>query len=197
MKTASALAICLLAFGAVATNSQTLTSPAAGRNAMPGPRTVPLAGTGAATRIVTTIAGLTRTAYGNGGAATAAYLGNPRGVTVDAAGNFYISDSDNNQIRKVNPATGVISAIAGTGQCGLTGDGQLGLNVQICNPLKATFDSMGNLYFADAVEVREVNALTGIITTVAGNGRYGYSGDGGAATQAALADPTAVAVDSA
>jgi len=147
-----------------------------------------------AQRIVTTVAGLTRGAYGNGGAATAAYLGYPEGVAVDAAANFYISDSENCQIRKVDASTGIITAIAGTGQFGLVGDGQLGVNAQLAYPRRAAFDSLGNLYFADTggEMVREVNA-----STVAGVGGYGYSGDGGAATQASLNSPIDVAVDSA
>src|SRR5271170_5074573 len=77
-----------------------LATPADDRNAMTSPQTAPLAGTGGGTLIVTTIAGLTRSAYGNGGAATAAYLGDPEGIAVDAAGNFYIADTENDQIRK-------------------------------------------------------------------------------------------------
>jgi len=174
-------------------------TPADDRNEMASPRTFPSAGTGSATQIVTTIAGLTRSAYGNGGAATAAYLGFPQGVAVDAAANFYISDTYNYQIRKVNAGTGVISAVAGTGQYGSEGNGQLGVNAQLSYVSRVAFDSMGNLYIVETgsgAVIREVNAVTGIISVVAGGGNSGY-GDGGAATQAELDYPTAVAVDSA
>jgi sugar lactone lactonase YvrE len=155
--------------------------------------------TGSSTQIVTTAAGLTRSAYGNGGAATSAYLNVPRGVAVDAPGNLYIADGNNFQIRKVNATTRVISAFAGTGQNGYTNDGQLGVNAQLSYLGNSAVDSAGNIYIADSGNnvIREVNAVTGLIITIAGNGTAGSSGDGGPAILANLYYPSGVAVDSA
>ena len=174
----------------------------AARDAMTSPRPTPqvFRAQDTTARIVTTIAGVTRTAYGNGGAATAAYLAYPGGVAVDAAGNFYIADSDNYQVRKVNVATGVISAVAGTGQFGYSGNGQLAVNAQIGYLSGLAVDAAGNLYLADQdySVIRKVDGVTGIISVVAGvASQFGYSGDGGAATLANLGDPTSVAVDAA
>ncbi len=124
----------------------------------------------------------------------------PGGVAVDSAGNLYIADIGNNRIRKVNPA-GVISTVAGNGTKGFSGDGGAGsaaqLNLFGSHAGLAT-DSAGNLYIADIANhrVRKVDT-GGIITTVAGNGIAGFSGDGGPATNAGLNNPNDVATDSA
>ena len=124
---------------------------------------------------------------GDGGPAVGAGLFLPGGVAVDSAGNLYIADIGNNRIRKVNPA-GVISTVAGNGTKGFSGDGGAGsaaqLNLFGSHAGLAT-DSAGNLYIADIANhrVRKVDS-GGIITTVAGNGIAGFSGDGGPATNA-------------
>ena len=148
--------------------------------------------------IISTVAGNGAAAYsGDGGAATSAKLNYPNGVTVDGAGNLYISDTNNNVIRKVSPA-GIISTVAGNGVAGFSGDTGSATAAQLTLPFSAALDSVGNLYIADASNnvIRKVNAA-GIISTVAGNGIQGYSGDGGAATSAKLKDPTGVVLDSA
>ena len=146
--------------------------------------------------IVSTIAGLTWSNYGIGGAATSAYLPFPRGIAVDSAGNFYIAGGNFCQIFKVNAATGVVTLFAGSGQPGISGSGQLAVNAQFyCGGI--AIDSSGNLYEADPINsvVWKIDAATGIIAIVAGDGKYGFAGDGEAATKAELAGPVSVAVD--
>ncbi len=153
----------------------------------------------AVTGIINTVAGNGTAGYtGNGGQATAASLNGPDGVTFDAAGNMYISDDYNNVIRKVNKLTGIITTVAGNGTAGFSGDNGQATSAKINDPsLKVAFDVDGNFYIADDGNnrIRKVTVSTGIITTVAGNGVLGYSGDGGPATSATLNGPEGVAVD--
>ncbi len=146
--------------------------------------------------IITTSAGNGYSSYsGDGGPATSAQL-SASAVAVDSAGNLYIADSDNYRIRKVSP-DGVITTIAGTGTGGYSGDGGLAINAQINLPYAVAVDSAGNVYIADLSYVVRKVSPEGIITTVAGNGTKGYSGDGGPATNASLNVPTGIAVDNA
>lgn len=149
--------------------------------------------------IITTIAGNGTAGFrGDGLAATDAQLSNPRGVAVDGAGNVYIADQGNQRIRKVSTSTGIISTVAGTSAEGFAGDGGPATDAELNNPYGVAIDAAGNMYIADVdnERVRKVDAA-GIITTFAGNGTGGYSGDGGAATAALLFEPAAVAVDAA
>lgn len=132
---------------------------------------------------------------GDGGAASAARLSNPMGVAVDLAGNLYIADYGNAKIRKVN-TSGVITTFAGTGTIGYSADGTSATSAQIATPTGVTIDSVGNLYFVEQNNhiVRKVNT-SGYISTVAGNRGAGFSGDGGAATAAALSYPFNVLTD--
>ena len=134
---------------------------------------------------------------GNGGAATSAELYSPTGLVVDNAGNFYIADLGNNRIRKVN-TSGVVSTFAGNGTPGFGGDGGVALNAELNGPQAIAIDSAGNIYIADSKNnrVRRVD-VNGFITTVAGSGTAGFSGDGGAATTAELNGPQGIALDSA
>jgi sugar lactone lactonase YvrE len=134
---------------------------------------------------------------GDGGAAAGAQLNQPAGLAVDSSGNLYIADSNNAVIRKVTPQ-GVISTVAGTGGTeGYSGDGGAATKATLMAPLGVALDGAGNLYIADYYGwIREVNASTGVITTLAGNGSNGYTGDGGPATAAQFYNPIAVAVDS-
>jgi uncharacterized protein (TIGR03437 family) len=154
---------------------------------------------------INTIAGnLTQGFQGDSGPGDQAELQYVYGLAVDAAGNVYIADTDNSRIRKVVPAgtiaapTGVITTFAGTGTPGYTGDGGLASNAELNSPAGLAVDSAGNLYIADFgnYTVRKVDTK-GNITTVAGTGTWGYSGDGGPANKAELASPIAVAVDTA
>jgi uncharacterized protein (TIGR03437 family) len=148
--------------------------------------------------IITTVAGTgTRGFSGDGGAATSAQLGGGTGTTlgvaVDNVGNLLIVDGGNNRIRKVS-ATGIITTVAGGGGAGANGDGGLATKAQIF-PGGVTGDSAGNLFIAQGASIRKVNAA-GIISTVAGTGLPGFSGDGGPATSATFI-ATSVAVDGA
>ena len=146
--------------------------------------------------IITTVAGNGGQGYsGDGVAATGTELNNPSGVTVDSLGNLFIADTANQRIRKVG-VNGIIATVAGNGSASYSGDGGMATNAALSNPSGVAVDSLGNIYFADTFNsrIRKVGT-NGIITTEAGNGSQGYSGDGGAATNAALNNPFGVAVD--
>ncbi len=139
----------------------------------------------AASGVITTIAGIGTAGYlGNDVAATVAELNYPTGVAVDAAGNVYICDNNNQLIRKIN-TSGIIISVAGTGVAGYSGDGGPATAAQINYPGDVAVDAVGNIYIADAgnSRVRKVDT-TGTITTIAGTGTAGYSGDGGPAVVA-------------
>jgi sugar lactone lactonase YvrE len=149
---------------------------------------------------VTTVAGTGSLGFsGDGGPATAARLGAPNGVAVAADGDLYIADSNNRRIRHVDAATGVITTVAGTGTAGDAGDGGPASAAQLSSPFGVVLDDDGHLYVSDSVtdRVRRISATTGVITTVAGTGVAGYSGDGGAATAATLDAPLAITLDDA
>ena len=150
------------------------------------------------TGIISTVAGNSISGYsGDEGLATSAKLKKPSGVAVDASGNIYIGDAGNNRIRMVTKSTGIITTVAGSSTSGYSGDGGLATSARLSFPSGITFDNSGNLYIADCENncVRVVAKSTGIISTVAGNGTSGYSGDGGLATSALLNKPNDVAVD--
>ncbi len=147
---------------------------------------------------IRTIAGTGNPGFsGDGGPARSAALSGPQGVALDSAGNLYVSDTNNNRVRKITPA-GIVSAIAGNGTSGSAGDGAAATSAALRTPVGLAMGSNGNLYIADSgnARIRMVNPQ-GIITTVAGNGTAGFAGDGGAATAASLNTPANVAVDSA
>ena len=134
---------------------------------------------------------------GDGGPATNASLNLPQGMAVDAAGNLFIADSHNGRIRQVSP-DGVIRTVAGNGILGFSGDGGPATDASLNFPQGVAVDAAGNLFIADAENhrIRQVSP-DGVIRTVAGNGDYGFSGDGGPATNASLSSPKGVAVDAA
>lgn len=145
-----------------------------------------------------TLAGNGTNGYaGDKGAAANAELYWPYGVAVDASGNLYIADMENNVVRKVSAATGNITTIAGSGAHGCSGDNGAATSALLFSPEAIAVDTGGNLYIADSEcnRIRKVNAATGIITTVAGNGNGNYSGDNVAATASSLSYPAGVAVD--
>jgi streptogramin lyase len=149
---------------------------------------------------ITTVAGNGTYGYsGDGGPAASAKLANPYGVAVDGSGNIYIADTDNNRIRKVDATTHDITTVAGNGTGGFSGDGGPATSATLTSPYGVAVDSSGNIFIADtfAHRIREVDRSTGNITTVAGDGTYAFSGDGGPATSAGLANPYGVAVNGA
>jgi hypothetical protein len=154
----------------------------------------------AATGIITTVAGTGPAgSSGDGGAATLAKLDTPEGVAVAANGDIYIGDKGNNKVRKVIAATGIITTYAGTGTAGYSGDGGLATLAKLNQPYAVDLASNGDLYIADATNnaIRKVAALTGVITTYAGTGTAGSTGDGGAATSARLNAPQSMRLNAA
>jgi len=149
--------------------------------------------------IISTVAGNGSLGYGSDGvAATATDLNQPFGVAVDGSGNIYIADINNQRIRKVN-ISGIISTVAGNGAAGFgagSGDGGAATATDLKQPIAVALDGSGNIYIADQLNsrIRKVNT-SGIISTVAGNGSFGYGVDGVAATATDLNAPTGVAVD--
>ena len=107
-------------------------------------------------------------------------------MTVDSAGNLYIADTNNHRIRKID-TSGVITTVAGTGVVGDSGDDGAATTAQLNSPFNVTVDSAGNLYIADTNNhrIRKIDT-SGVITTVAGTGVSGDSGDDGVATTAQL-----------
>ena len=148
------------------------------------------------TGIITTIAGTGISgSSGDGGAATSAQLSRPLGVAVDTSGKVYIADNFIHKIRMVDSA-GIITTFAGTGFIGSIGDGGAATSAQLNFPEGVATDIFGNVYIADTCnyKVRMVTSA-GIITTIAGTGSIGISGDGGAATSAQFSSPYGVAAD--
>jgi len=152
----------------------------------------------ASTGLISTIAGNGTAGYsGDGGLAAAAELNYLQIIILDAANNIYIADQENNRVRKIDATTGIITTIAGNGTGGFAGDGGLATAAELSYPTGLAFDKSGNLYIGDQnnKRVRKVTKSTGIITTVAGNGTSGFSGDGGSPTSAKLSFLDGVAVD--
>lgn len=158
--------------------------------------------------VITTVVGNGTNGYsGDGGPATNAALNYPLGVALDAAGNLFIADSQNDLIRKVG-TNGVITTVAGNGAPGYWGDGGLAQHASLQYPTGVAVDTSGNLFIADNYNerVRQVDT-NGVITTVAGDGAYNlshdcpecgpgtFSGDGGSALGAGLNAPSGVAID--
>ena len=153
----------------------------------------------ASTGIITTVAGTgTNGGSGDGGQATSAQFSSPETIATDASGNFYVCDWGNHCIRKVTVSTGIITTVAGTnGVSGFSGDGGQATSATFTHPTGVAVDPSGNIYIADFMNqrVRMVTISTGIITTVAGTGDLGYSGDGGLAYLAEFYYPRNLAVD--
>ena|GEM_PF-293943 len=148
--------------------------------------------------VIRTIAGLGPQGFsGDGGPAVSAQMAAPRGVAVDGNGNVYVADSVNHRIRKIAASTGVITTFAGTGTQGFSGDSGPATSAQLYEPSGVAVDAAGNVYIADTANnrIRMVSATTNAITTLAGTGTPGFSGDGGGAVSANLASPLGLAVD--
>jgi uncharacterized protein YjiK len=134
---------------------------------------------------------------GDGAAATSAKMSKPTGIAFDATGNLYVADSGLHTIRKVDVTTGFITTIAGTaGTASSTGDGGNATSATLNSPLGLTFDASGNLYVSEALghRIRKINTA-GKISTIAGTGTAGSTGDGSAATSATLNEPAGIVFD--
>jgi pimeloyl-ACP methyl ester carboxylesterase len=132
---------------------------------------------------------------GDGGPATEAEMSWVRDIAVDRLGNVYFTDFENHRVRMVD-TSGIITTIAGTGEKGFSGDGGPAIEAQLNHPAGIFVDAHGAVYVADQgnERIRQIDPR-GVIHTVAGNGRSGYSGDGGPATKARVGRPSGVAVD--
>ena len=150
------------------------------------------------TGIITTIAGTGTAGHaGDGGKATAALLHEPFHGDLDDLGHLYVADTLNHRIRKLDLTTGVITGVAGNGQATHSGDGGAATDAAFAEPYAVVVDSNGDLYIAERIGacIRKVDGKTGLIATVAGNGRKGYSGDGGPGTAAQLREPNDCVLD--
>ncbi len=146
------------------------------------------------TGTITTYAGAAGGGFGGDGySATAALLYSPRCLATDNIGNLYIGDVNNYRIRKVD-TNGIINTIAGNGTSGYYGDGGPATSAWISSIGGMAVDDTGNVFITDGNRIRKIST-TGIISTIAGVGTVGYSGDGGAATLAQLSYPNGLAVD--
>jgi uncharacterized protein (TIGR03437 family) len=147
--------------------------------------------------IITTFAGTNQLAYGgDGGPATAAQLFAPWQLALDKSGNLYIADWGNSRVRKIN-SSGIITTVAGGG-AGALGDGGPATAASIGgNLLGVAVDAAGNLYITSDARIRKVDATTGLISTIAGNGTPGFGGDGALATNAMIHGANSITVDSA
>lgn len=123
----------------------------------------------------------------------------PKNMCIDAAGNIYIVSNSTNQIKRIDAATNIITTVAGTGTAGYSGDGGSALSAQFNGMLGICISPAGNIYVSDSGNncIRKIAAGTGIVTTIAGTGTPGYTGDGGAAVAATLHSPTAINVTAA
>lgn len=147
---------------------------------------------------ITTVVGDGVSGYrGDGGPAANAELYGPIGVAIDSNGDIFIADYGNSVVRRVDAATGIITTVAGNGVQGRGGDGGPATTAELGQPYGVALDRNGDLLIADTVNnaIRRVDRQTGIITTVAGNGMPGYSGDGGSPVEAELSFPTGVTTD--
>ena len=141
------------------------------------------------TGIITTIAGNGEKGFGgDGGPATEASMSDPYYLTADTAGNVYVTDTNNDRIRRIDVRTGVITTVAGSGVRGFSGDGGLATRAEFYRPHVVELDPDGNLVIGDSFNqrIRRVDAKTGIVRTIAGNGELGSSGDGGPAQEASF-----------
>jgi sugar lactone lactonase YvrE len=154
----------------------------------------------AQTNLIATVAGTGTAGFaGDGGPATSAQLNYPTDVAVDAAGDFFIADYQNQCVREVNAQSGIVTTVAGDGVAGYSGDGGSATSAELNYPSGIALSLTVDIFIADYTNnrIRRVDARSGLITTVAGNGMVGYAGDGGAASSAELNLPSGVFIDQA
>ncbi|MBI3861711.1 MAG: hypothetical protein HY290_07430 [Planctomycetia bacterium] len=149
---------------------------------------------------VRTIGGNGRQTFsGDGGSALDAGIGGPFGLTVGPDGSLYVCSISNHCIRRIDEGTGLISTVAGVGKQGYAGDGKPASKALCNEPYEVRFDSDGNMFFVEMQNhlVRRVDVKSGNISTIAGTGQAGFSGDGGPAVKAKLKQPHSIALDGA
>jgi hypothetical protein len=154
----------------------------------------------ASSQNIATIAGNGNEGFsGDGAAAISAQFNQPWGITVAVSGDLYVADFGNNRVRKIDMATGIVTTVAGDGNSSYTGDGGAATAATLNSPASVVTDTAGNLYIADSENnaIRKVNAATGEIATIAGNGTALYGGDGFSATLAGLYKPYSIYLDGA
>lgn len=157
-----------------------------------------LAAAQAAAQSVSTFAGTGQKGFaGDGGPASKALLNNPFAIARGPDGFIYICDVDNHRVRRVGK-DGVISTFAGNGKKAYAGDGGQATGASLNQPYELAWDKAGNLYFVEIGNhvVRKVDARSGVISTVAGTGKAGFSGDGGPANKAQMSAPHSLVIDS-
>lgn len=150
------------------------------------------------TGVISTFAGTGGFGFGgDGGLAVDAILSFPRSIRLDAGGHFYIADKNNHRVRRIDKVTNIITTVAGNGEMGMEGENGLATEAQLSSPVDVAFDSGGNMYIADQNNSRicRVDVQTGILTTIAGTGVFGYSGDGALANVTKLAEPVRIVFD--
>ncbi len=154
----------------------------------------------AQTGTIVTIAGTgTAGTAGTGGPAASAQLTAPSAIAIDGGNNLFVCDTYNNRVVRIEGASGILTLVAGNGAAAYGGDGGPAVQGSLNYPEGVALDANGNLFIADFHNnrIRRVDAQSGIVTTVAGNGAMAFAGDGGPATSASLVFPTSVALDSA
>lgn len=157
-----------------------------------------LSGIGAVAGDAVTIAGTGKMGYsGDGGPGKQAQVNNPYGLVIGPDKALYICDIDNHVIRRLDMKTNVITTVAGNGKKGYSGDGGPAKQASLNQPYEIRFDKAGNMYFVEMPNhvVRRVDKKTGVITTIAGTGKAGFSGDGGLGTKAEMRQPHSIQFD--
>jgi len=150
--------------------------------------------------VIDTVAGTGRSEDGpERGPARTTNIGEPFGVEVGPDGALYITEVRNHRVRRLDLRSGELTTVAGTGRKGYSGDGGAATKADLNEPYEVRFDKAGNMYFVEMKNhvVRKVDAKTGVIQTIAGTGKEGYSGDGGPATKAEFRQPHSIALDDA
>jgi sugar lactone lactonase YvrE len=159
---------------------------------------VPLAALAATAATIETVAGTGEKGYsGDGGPATKAKLNEPFHCELDGKGALFVAEAMNHCVRKVDLKTGTISTVAGTGKKGFSGDGGPATKATFNEPYAVVVSPEGDLYVVDRLNlrVRKVDGKSGVVTTVAGNGKKEYSGDGGPGEKAGLVEPNDCSLD--
>ena len=147
---------------------------------------------------IVTIAGTGQSADGgSGGKALETNIGNPFGVEIGPDGALYICEVSNHRVRRLDLKTGQLTTVAGNGRKGYSGDGGPATEATLNEPYEVRFDAHGNMFFVEMQNhlVRRVDRKTGQISTVAGTGEAGFSGDGGPAVKAQFKQPHSIAID--